>query len=152
MSSADQLASGVLTPGLILDVLLKLGIVLILVYLSLRLLRRYAQQAPILPPDHPHALPARLNVRLAQLFGQSGPALASPIHTLQVHPLNRQVTLYLIECEGRRLLLSVSNQQAQLLSEWPAPLPNSDRNPDMIPGLEQIMSESSKSQVQGEQL
>lgn len=126
MSSADQLASGVLTPGLILDVLLKLGIVLILVYLSLRLLRRYAQQAPILPPDHPHALPARLNLRLPRLFGQQAPSLSS-IRTLQVHSLNRQVTLYLIACDARRMLVSVSGQQVVLLSAWEEGAPDAER-------------------------
>lgn len=102
MTSAEQLASGILTPALVLEVFLKLGIVLILVYLSLRLLRQYSQQNPA--------------ANWLQAF-KSVDTVKS-LRTLQVHPLNRQVTLYLIECEGRKILLSANGQQVTALSEW----------------------------------
>lgn len=114
MTPAEQLASGSLSFALVADVFLKLGIVLILIYLSLRLLRQYARQAPVLPPGY--GLPGRLS----QWLQRETVPLPTAVRTLQVHPLNRQVTLYLIECEDQRLLMSVSGQQVQLLSQWPA--------------------------------
>ncbi|HEY9839513.1 MAG TPA: flagellar biosynthetic protein FliO, partial [Candidatus Obscuribacterales bacterium] len=112
---AEQHASDIVSLSLVLDVFLKLGIVLLLIYLSLRLLRRYGQQAPVLPGK---GLEGKLGKWLTPWLVQPPDGMA--VRTLQVHPLNRQVTLYLLEVEARRLLLSVSGQQVQLLGEWPA--------------------------------
>lgn len=122
MTPAEQLASGTLSLALVLDVFLKLGIVLILIYVSLRLLRRYAQQAPV----------AQAPNWLSQMLGglsQSAPD--QPLRTLQIHPLNRQVSLYLIEVDSRRLLLSVSQSDVKLLKEFSAPDFTSDLSSDL---------------------
>lgn len=101
-----------MSPALLLDVVLKLGIVLLLIYLSLRLLRRYGQQASSLPPGP-------LQSKVAALLGQSfGPLEAGELRVLQVQPLNRQLQLYLVAIGPRRLLLSVGLSEARLLSEW----------------------------------
>ena len=121
MTPAEQLASGTLSPALVLDVFLKLGIVLLLILISLRLLRRYSQQASVLPGS---GLEGKLGGKLGQamnlLLGQSPEAVVQPIRTLSVHPLSRQVTLYLIEVESRKLLLAVSPTEVRPLGEWPA--------------------------------
>ncbi|HEY9841639.1 MAG: flagellar biosynthetic protein FliO [Candidatus Sericytochromatia bacterium] len=116
---AEQHASDIVSLSLVLDVFLKLGIVLLLIYLSLRLLRRYGQQAPVLPGKA--GLEGKLGKWLTPWLVQPPDGMA--VRTLQVHPLNRQVTLYLLEVEARRLLLSVSGQQVQLLGEWPTDRP-----------------------------
>lgn len=113
MTPAEQLASGTLSPALVLDVFLKLGIVLILIYVSLRLLRRYGQQAPVVQGV------GKAPVWLTSLLGGLSPPDSDvPLRTLQIHPLNRQVTLYLLEVDSRRLLLSVTPTQVQLLKDW----------------------------------
>lgn len=109
MNSAEQLAQGQLTLGIMLEVMLKLGFVLLLIYFSFYLLRRAAQQ------DGPGPLWQRLRGLSA-----SGASQAEAIETLAVKPLGRQTTLYLLEVDTRRLLVAVHPQQpVQLLSEWP---------------------------------
>lgn len=103
MTSAEHLANGVLEPSLFLDVLLKLGLVLFLVYFSLRLLRQYS-----------HQLPSLSVFKDLQTQSQT-----QPVQILQVKPLNRQVTLYLVRCNQRQLLISVNGQHSQLLGDWP---------------------------------
>lgn len=88
----------------LLELLFKLGLVLLLIYGSLYLLRRYVAHLP-------------------QLSGKLS-AADRPLQIVQVQAINRQVTLYLLEVEqppeARRLLISVSGQQVELLSEWQA--------------------------------
>lgn len=87
-----------MTLGFALEVILKLGLVLVLIYVSLRLLR----QAPLRLPGWPGA-----------------PTEQGPLRVVQVQPLNRMTSLYLIEAADRQLLLSVQANQVQMLSEWP---------------------------------
>jgi flagellar biogenesis protein FliO len=116
LTPVEQLASGTLSPVLVLDVFLKLGIVLLLLLISLRLLRRYSQQASVLPGS---GLQSRLGQFLEHILSPS-PQLEQPIRTLSVHPLSRNVTLYLVEVESRKLLLAVSPTEVRPLGEWPA--------------------------------
>ncbi|MGV3523615.1 MAG: flagellar biosynthetic protein FliO [Candidatus Sericytochromatia bacterium] len=100
MTPAEQLAQGQLTLGFALEVVLKLGLVVVLIYISLRLLR----QAPLRLPGWPGA-----------------PTDPGPLRVIQVQPLNRMTSLYLIEVPDRQLLVSVQANQVQMLSEWPLP-------------------------------
>lgn len=110
MNSAEQLAQGQLTLGIMLEVMLKLGFVLLLIYFSFYLLRRAAQQ------DGQGPLWQRLRGLSVGSVSQ-----AEAIETLAIKPLGRQATLYLVEVDARRLLLAVQPQQpVQLLSEWSA--------------------------------
>ncbi len=102
------MANGVLEPTLFFDVLLKLGLVLFLVYFSLRLLRKYSHQLPSLSV-------------FKDLKSQSQ---TQALQILQVKPINRQVTLYLLRCNQRQLLISVNGQQTCLLGDWPETEPN----------------------------
>lgn len=117
MNSAEQLAQGQLTFGIVLEVMLKLGFVLLLIYFSFYLLRRAAQQ------DGQGPLWQRLR-------GLSAGPQAEAIQTLAIKPLGRQTTLYLVEVDARRLLVAVQPQQpAQLLSEWPAGSVSTEADP-----------------------
>jgi len=105
LTSAEQLAQGQLSFSLLLELALKLGLVIVLIYFSFYLLKRYSQHTGTLP--------------WAKSLAKSG--TDQSIQTLCVHPLGHQATLYLLEVDAQRLLVSVSPQQVQVLSQWPSP-------------------------------
>ncbi len=95
MSLPDQVLSGQIAAAGWLELVLKLALVVILVYISAWLLKK----RPSLVPGHWSSASSDLLMR-----------------TLAVHPLTPGVSLHLVEVEKRRLLLSVSAQHpAQLL-------------------------------------
>ncbi|MBF2055169.1 MAG: flagellar biosynthetic protein FliO [Candidatus Sericytochromatia bacterium] len=117
MNSAEQLAQGQLTFGIVLEVMLKLGFVLLLIYFSFYLLRRAARQEGQGP-------------LWQRLRGLSALPQADRIETLAIKPLGRQTTLYLLEVDTRRLLVAVQPQQPlQLLSEWPTDSVSTEAEP-----------------------
>lgn len=97
MPLSEQVVSGQIQATGWLELLLKLALVLALVYIAALLL----QKGTLLP----------LFSRWRQLSDKP-----EGMRTVSVHPLTPQVSLYLVEIEKRKLLLSVSNQgPAQLL-------------------------------------
>lgn len=100
MPLSDQVLSGQITANGWLELVLKLVLVLLLIYVAVWLL-----QKRLFPFQISGALP-----------------VASPlIRTLAIHPLSPGVSLYLVEVEKRRLLLSVSAQHpAQLVLDLSA--------------------------------
>ena len=97
MSFPDQVLSGQLTAAGWMELALKLCLVIFLIYVSAWLLKKRSIHLPGL---------SRWTTAPSDLL----------MHTLAVHPLTPGVSLYLVEVEKRRLLLSVSAQQpAQLL-------------------------------------
>lgn len=100
MPLSDQVVSGQIQATGWLELLLKLALVLLLVYVAAFLLQKGSLAA--------------LLSRWRQI-----PENADVMRTLAVHPLTPQVSLYLVEIEKRKLLLSVSAQaQAQLLLDF----------------------------------
>ncbi|PIQ28604.1 hypothetical protein COW36_12470 [bacterium (Candidatus Blackallbacteria) CG17_big_fil_post_rev_8_21_14_2_50_48_46] len=97
MPLSEQVLSGQVNSAGWLELILKLALVVLLIYATAFLLQKRnlrfpfgAQALPGVPP--------------------------SEIRTVAVHPLTSGVSLYLVEVENRRLLLSVSAQSsAQLL-------------------------------------
>ena len=83
--------------------------VLFLVYFSLSLLSKYSHQLPSL-------------YVFKDLKSQSQ---NQALQILQVKPINRQVTLYLLRCNQRQILISVNGQQTSLLGDWPDETENS---------------------------
>lgn len=103
MPLSEQVVSGQIQATGWLELLLKLALVLVLIYVAGLLLQK-GSFTPFLS-------------RWRQL-----PAESDKIKTLAVHPLTPQVSLYLIEVERRKLLLSVSPQtQPQLLLDLSSP-------------------------------
>lgn len=101
MTSAQQIANGQLTPFVLLDVVLKLGLVLFLIYGSAYLLKRYGHQ--LLNLQNPKNKPD-------QAF-----------EILQVQTLQRGVTLYLLQAAQLQILISVSGTEVRQLAQWPSP-------------------------------
>ncbi len=104
MTSAQQIANGQLTPFVLLDVVLKLGLVLFLIYGSAYLLKRYGHQI--------------LNFQVSK----NKPDQALEI--LQVQALQRGVTLYLLQAPHSQILISVSGTEVRRLSEWANAVPH----------------------------
>ena len=105
MTPAQQIASGQLTIFVLLGVVLKLGLVIILIYGSAYLLKRYGHYF--------------LNFQNAP---QKSDQALEIIHVLT---LQRGVTLYLLQAAQVQILISVSGTEVRQLSEWPIPPPNS---------------------------
>lgn len=100
MPLSEQVVSGQIQATGWLELLLKLALVLLLVYIAAFLLQK-GSLAGVLSRWRP-------------ISEGSG-----AIRTLAVHPLTPQVSLYLVEIEERKLLLSVSAQaQPQLLLDF----------------------------------
>lgn len=101
MPLSEQVVSGQIQATGWLELLLKLALVLLLVYVAAFLLQKGA-----------------LAAWLAR-WQKIPEGAAGSMRTLAVHPLTPQVSLYLVEIEKRKLLLSVSAQaQAQLLLDF----------------------------------
>lgn len=100
MSLSEQALQGTLSTTALLELLLKLGVVVGLIYLSAWAWRRWGGKSPALAWNSP----------LAQ----------TPLRVVQVQRLTAQHTVHLLELEGRRLLVATSPQGTQLLSEWPS--------------------------------
>lgn len=105
MTSAQQIANGQLTAFVLLDVVLKLGLVLFLIYGSAYLLKRYGHQLLNLqtPKNKPN-----------QAF-----------EVVQVQALQRGVTLYVLQTAHSQILISVSGSDVRQLAQWPGPEPHS---------------------------
>lgn len=100
MPLSEQVVSGQIQATGWLELLLKLALVLFLVYVAAFLLQKGSLAALLSRWRHI-------------------PESSDAMRTLAVHPLTPQVSLYLVEIEKRKLLLSVSAQaQAQLLLDF----------------------------------
>ena len=108
MTSAQQIANGQLTLFVVLGVVLKLGLVILLIYGSAYLLKRYGHQFLNLQ---------NANTKSDQTF-----------EIVQVQALQRGVTLYLVQAAHLQILISVSGTEVRHLAEWPTPASHSVDN------------------------
>lgn len=95
-SFSEQVLSGQLTAGGWLELVLKLVLVLLLIYLAAWLFQK-------------RVFPFSLR------FTATLPVSSPLIRTVAIHPLSPGISLYLVEVQKRRLLLSVSAQHSTQL-------------------------------------
>ena len=99
MSLSEQAAQGTLSTTALLELLLKLGFVVALVYLSAWAWRRWGGK--------PSALP------------WVPPQTETPVRVVQVQRLTPQHAVHVLDVDGRRLLVGTGPQGTELLCQWP---------------------------------